>query len=299
MLHKSEVIFDSEHHSYTLDGVQLEGITGMISRQLFPNKYDNIPENVVRKAAERGSLIHSQCQIFDDMGVDMGAEEVTGYKCLIDRHGLQYETSEYLVSDNKHYASCIDKVYREDKNTYHLGDIKTTYKLDKEYVRWQLSVYAYLFELQNPNVKVGRLFAIYLRGDKAELVDVERIPKEVIIDLMDCDVKGIQFDNPYNKIDNDNSMPVFYREMEQSIIDIDSQCRYWANKKKELTDGVMREMVKAGAYSWKGDSISFTRKKDSIRKDFDKKAFEKDYPELYKEYLKDTPVVGSVTLKVS
>lgn len=61
----------------------------------------------------------------------------------------------------------------------------------------------------------------------------------------------------------------------------------------------MREMVKAGAYSWKGDSISFTRKKDSIRKDFDKKAFEKDYPELYKEYLKDTPVVGSVTLKVS
>ncbi|WP_244266725.1 hypothetical protein [Bacteroides finegoldii] len=232
------------------------------------------------------------------MGVDMGAEEVTGYKCLIDRHGLQYETSEYLVSDNKHYASCIDKVYREDKNTYHLGDIKTTYKLDKEYVRWQLSVYAYLFELQNPNVKVGRLFAIYLRGDKAELVDVERIPKEVIIHLMDCDVKGIQFDNPYNKIENDNSMPVVYREMEKSIIDIDKQCRYWADKKKELTDGVMKEMVKAGAYSWKGDSISFTRKKDSIRKNFDKKAFEQDYPELYKEYLKDTPVVGSVILKV-
>lgn len=297
MLHKSEVIFDSEHHSYTLNGVQLKGITGMIFRQLFPNKYDNIPEDVVRKAAERGSLIHSQCQIFDDMGVDMGAEEVTGYKYLIDKYSLQYETSEYLVSDNKHYASCIDKVYKRDKNTYHLGEIKTTYKLDKEYVRWQLSVYAYLFELQNPKAAVGRLFAIYLRGDKAELVYVERIPKEVIINLMDCDAKGIQFDNPYNIIENDNSMPVFYREMEKSIIDIDKQCRYWADKKKELTDGVMKEMVKAGAYSWKGDSISFTRKKDSIRKDFDKKAFEKDYPDLYNKYLKEIPVVGSVTLK--
>ena len=35
----------------------------------------------------------------------------------------------------------------------------------------------------------------------------------------------------------------------------------------------MMAMVEAGEYSWKGDIISFTRKKDTIRKDFDKKAF--------------------------
>ena len=57
---------------------------------------------------------------------------------------------------------------------------------------------------------------------------------------------------------------------------------------------VVRNMVNR---RWKGDIISFTRKKDTIRKDFDKKAFEKDYPDLYKKYLKEIPVVGSVTLK--
>ena len=64
-------------------------------------------------------------------------------------------------------------------------------------------------------------------------------------------------------------------------------------------DGIMKEMVKAGAYSWKGESISFTRKKDSIRKVFDRESFERDYPGVYDKYLTDTPVSGSITLKVS
>ena len=63
-------------------------------------------------------------------------------------------------------------------------------------------------------------------------------------------------------------------------------------------DGIMKEMVKTGAYSWKGESISFTRKKDSIRNEFDKEAFKKEHKDLYEQYIKEIPVSGSVTLKV-
>lgn len=58
-------------------------------------------------------------------------------------------------------------------------------------------------------------------------------------------------------------------------------------------------MVKAGVYNWQGESIQFVRKKDSIRKLFDKESFEKDYPGVYKKYLKESSVVGSVTLKIN
>lgn len=296
---KSCVVFNQEAHTYHLGGVQLQGITGLLGRRVFPDKYKEVPESILRKAAERGSYIHECCELADALGVTPENEEARGYISLRDTHGLQVEESEYLVSDEKHFATCIDKVYRTGDNTFHLADIKTTYKLDTEYVRWQLSINAYLFELQNKDAKVDALFAIWLRGDKAELVEVERIPDETVIALLESEVNDTDFVNPYPVSATKADLPDAYQEMEDTIVEIERQCRYWAERKKELTEGVMREMVKAGVYNWKGEQIQFIRKKDSIRKTFDKEAFEKDYPGIYDNYLKESPVIGNITLKVS
>lgn len=296
---KSQVIFNQEAHTYTLNGVQLQGITGMIKRQLFPKKYENVPQFILERAAQRGSFVHEVCELVDDLSVSHESLEAKNYQRLKSEHNLVYESSEYLVSDNEYFASCIDKVYRESDNEFSLGDIKTTYKLDKEYVRWQLSIYAYLFEMQNTGAKVKRLFAIWLRCDVAELVEVERISSEIIVNLLSAEISGLQFVNPYALLVEANSLPEIYQEMEQSIIEINEQEKFWKEQKKTLMDGVMKEMVKAGVYTWKGENISFTRKKDSIRKNFDREAFERDYPGIYDKYLIDTPVSGSVTLKVS
>lgn len=298
-LNKSQVIFNQDAHTYQLYGEFLSGITGVIERQLFPKKYDNIPKSILDNAAQRGSFIHEQIELADSLGVIPPCEEAKNYLSLIKKEKLAFEESEYLVSDNKNYASSIDKVFRKDEKTFHLGDIKTTYKLDKEYVRWQLSIYAYFFELQNVGAKVDRLFAIWLRNDKAEIVDVERIPDDIIINLLACDLNGTQFINPFALSQTSGDLPAKYHEMEQAIMEIDGQEKFWADKKKELVDGVMKEMVSAGVYNWKGDSIQFIRKKDSIRRYFDKNAFEKEHSDLYKQYLKELPVAGSVTLKIN
>ena len=58
-LNQSKVIFDPQEHTYTLDGMLLQGITGMIERQLFPDKYSGVPEFVMKRAAERGSFVHA------------------------------------------------------------------------------------------------------------------------------------------------------------------------------------------------------------------------------------------------
>lgn len=294
---KSKVLFNQEQHTYTLDGILLQGITGMIGRQLFPDKYSNIPKEILNAAARRGSLIHETIELVDDLGVSNEMEEAKGYIDLKELYGLQYEASEYLVSDNENFASCIDKVYRESDNEFSLGDIKTTYELDKDYIRWQLSIYAYLFERQNPGCKAVRLFGIWLRGKTHELVEVERIPDGVVKELLDAEINGRQFINPYSIPSATSQMPAKYKAMEQSIAEILEQAKFWTEKKKELSDGIMKAMVESGAYSWKGNTVSFTRKKDTIRKEFDKKSFERDYPQLYNQYLKETPVVGSVTLK--
>lgn len=298
-LKKSKVVFYPATHTYvTPDGRMLDGITGMISRQLFPSKYDGVDEETMRNAAERGSFIHSVCELVDSLNIEHESPEAMGYKELKDTYGLRHEESEYLVSDNVHFASCIDKVYRDGESTFTLADIKTTYKLDKEYVRWQLSIYAYLFERQNPGTKVLHLYAIWLRGERHELVEVERIPDDVVVSLMEHEVGGEQFTNPYVPSVTDTSLPEKYAAMEDAIAEIDRQYKYWSEKKKELADGVKFEMQNAGVSKWVGDRVSFTRKEDSEREDFDKKRFAADYPDLYKAYLIKTKVSGSVILKV-
>ena len=133
---KSPVVFHSEEHTYTLDGKQLSGITSLLDRQLFKDKYSGIPEEVLRNAAERGTYIHQCCELVDEGFVSDNQESIN-YLRLKEKYNLRIEESEYLVSDNEHVASCIDKVYRYDDTTFYLGDIKTTYKLNKEYVMWQ------------------------------------------------------------------------------------------------------------------------------------------------------------------
>ena len=64
---KSSVVFNEENHTYMLGEKQLQGITGMISRQLFPDKYKDVPDFVLKRAAEKGSLIHAQCQFADPL----------------------------------------------------------------------------------------------------------------------------------------------------------------------------------------------------------------------------------------
>ena len=162
---KSSVVFNEENHTYMLGEKQLQGITGMISRQLFPDKYKDVPDFVLKRAAEKGSLIHAQCQFVDATGLPPESIEAENYLKERTKAGYKAFANEYTVSDNEYFASNIDCVW-EKAGRICLGDIKTTLHLDEEYLSWQLSIYAYLFELQNPLLKVDKLFGIWVRGDK-------------------------------------------------------------------------------------------------------------------------------------
>lgn len=288
---KSSVVFNAENHTYTLDGKQLSGITSLLHRQLFQDMYAVVNQDVLQKAAERGTLVHQNCELADE-GFDVDTIEAINYLKLKEENNLNFEQSEYLVSDNEHYASCIDKVYREDDTTFSLGDIKTTYSLNKEYVTWQLSIYAYLFERQNPGAKVSSIFAIWLRDEKAKLVRLERKSDEEVSSLLSCDSQGIQY-TPQS-----NSLPILAAEAEQLIVDIESQIKSLEEKKNFIREGIMKAMVQAGIYDWKGEQITITRKTASSRKSFDSKRFEKEHPELYKQYIKETLISEVLQIKI-
>ena len=177
-LKKSPVIFDEGAHTYTLDGVRLSGVTAIV-KWMFPDTYKDIPQSVLEKAAEHGSLIHKKCEQYDNCGFGDDLPEVKEYVRLKKENGLTTAENEYLVDDGKNIASSIDVVFDEDeKGCYPLADIKTTSKIHKNNVSLQLSIYAYLFEKCNKGKKAGRLFVVWLPKEqygKAELMELNRI----------------------------------------------------------------------------------------------------------------------------
>lgn len=304
-LNDSGVVFNREAHTYELNGKYLSGITDMLHRQLFPNEFDGVPEEAIQQAALYGTSVHDSIEQFDSSWTNDGTQEVADYIDICHNNALTHERSEYCVTDGENWASNIDKVFRLSSDTFALADIKTfgTMTADKqEKARWQLSIYAYLFELQNPNATVGNLYIIHLR-DKikadgstdhiANLIEVDRIPSEVYKKLLDTDLAREQFENPFTKI------PADIAEQEEEIRYLMQTKRDAEERLNELKASILERMEATQARTWSTETMKLTRKLPSTRSSFDLNRFKGDYPELdYNSYMRTSTVGSSLLITI-
>ena len=283
------VVFDQEAHTYTNTdtGEMYKGITSTLLRRLFPNKYDGIPEAILKKAAERGTLVHEDIELADSLGVDPSTEEGKNYIALKKKYNLNYLTGEWTVSDMQHYATNIDCIYEVEENVVDIADFKTTSKFDKESVAWQLSICATFLEMNNPHIKVRNLYGIWLRGGIAELIEVERVAD---VDLL------IQADI--------NDEPFEYKSFFPDYIVQNETTLYVLGKKiKELTEQyeackaeVLGKMAENGEKSFDTGSVLITYVAPSKRESFDSKAFKADNADLYGKYIKTSETKESLKI---
>lgn len=295
-LQDSGVRFDQEQHRYFLGVAELSGITGFLKKRVFPNKYKDIPQWILDRAASNGTLIHESIELLDGgfPPAEM-SDELKSYQRIKKENNLTTVANEYIVTDKEHFASGIDLVLTNDKEEIILADIKTTSVLDKEYVSWQLSIYAYLFEMQNPSLKANKLFVIWLRGDKSEYAEVERIDTEIIKDLLQCEVDDRQFVNPLAKTDAD--VPVAIKDAEYSVYTLVTQLKELNEKKKQLSEGLLKLMQENDVKSYKGQYITLSRKAAYTKKSIDSKKLEKKYPEVYAACIKETNYPETIQIR--
>ena len=303
-LRDSGVLFNKELHEYWLGNKQLSGITGMLQRQLFPDEFEGIPEAVINEAARYGTEVHESIEAFDTSWVNDGTQEVQDHISLCKEYGLVHERSEYTVTDRENWASNIDKVYRTSDDTFSLGDIKTygTMTSDKiEKARWQLSIYAYFFELQNKGAKVDELFILHIRNKEksdgtfdhiSEILSVKRIPSDICKELLSTDLQGKQFVNPY-------SIPDKYREKEDYIRLLIQTKNETEEELSRLKSEILGDMEAMGVRTWETGTMRLTRKMPSVRVSFNATKFKEDHPEIdFTPYERTSNVSGSLLIAV-
>ena len=288
--------FDEGEHRYFLGEKELQGITGMIKRMLFPQEYSGVSQEVLQQAAERGHKIHSQVELYDNLGVGTNIPEVANYARLKGEYGLEWIASEYLVSDNENYATAIDKVYHvkdTPDDIVALGDIKTTYNFNREYVSWQLSVESVFFEDMNPHLRVGELFGIWLREDRtrgsiAKIIPVARKPAEICRELIRCSLSGEPF--------TIERMPQYISENLDRLIWINEAIKKLTEEKEAIYKDILGHMQDDKADKIDTGIVLFTRKAAAVTNRFDTKTFQAEHKDLYEKYVKQS--VGSETLQV-
>ena len=290
-----EVAFNEWLHVYTAsDGHTLIGVTELMKRHGLSPDYGGISKDVLEKAAARGTAIHQLLQDYDDGKAVIEDENLKAYKAL----GLKVHCSEYLVSDNEIVATFIDKVLDDCS----LADVKSTSSVHRRPLEWQLSIGAYLFELQNPGKKVPHLYCIHVRDGKAKLIEVSRIPNDAVERLLECERCGVVYsDNPVpadaalaleeqavvlaEQLDQIARLKLAIKETEQASAELQQRLYDY------MTENNLDEMA--------CELGTFVRKAPYTKKALDSTRLKKEKPELYEQYLKESEIKGSITFKTN
>lgn len=283
-----KVFFDDITHSYiNSEGELLIGVTSLLKKHGLSADYAGIPEDILNKAAERGSKIHKDIELFCyGEQVDM-TDEVK----LFSELQLKVAANEYLVSDNTLVASSIDLVLGD--NT--LVDIKTTSTLHIEPLTWQLSIYAYLFELQT-KLKVPALFGLHIRNGKAKMVEIQRIPAETIIELLNAEREGRIYKNTPIKTDEEQIRQIY--DLESIIIDIEQKTKEMKEKRDILKAKLYEEMEKNNLKQIDNELLKITRILPTSRVSVDSKKLSSEYPQIYDAVKKETQIQGTIKITI-
>lgn len=327
-LRRSEVRFNEETHTYLRGEQRLSGITSLIHQVLqlgvYPDATDYVLKVQIPKAGYYGSCVHKAIQLWDELGIECTefpekqhptagtlpaqevSEELNSYRDLL--CGLRTVACEYTV-DYGNFASQIDSVKADEDDEIFLVDYKTN-NLQyypggraglEEYLSWQLSCYAFMFERLN-NKKVAGLIAIWLRKGEGERWVIERKPDEQVKCLLDTLVTltdhGFVYFNDTMQVYNTTQLQKVVeastsltvpQEITKAIADLVKA----EKAAKEMKERLRELMEKNNVTKWECDEFTASIGKESTTTTFDSTSFKKAYPELYKKYSKQTTRKGS------
>lgn len=296
---QTKVCFHEAEHTYTMGDIELSGVTTMLKTMLFQDKYKDVPEEILQRAAAYGTSVHKKVENAVNTGVftvDSEDYELANFITLCTGLEITPERSEYLVSDEQSIASSIDLVASNKAGEIILADIKTTSGgLDENYLSWQLSVYAYLFELQNPKLKVSNLYGLWLRHKEMGVAVIKRRPDADVKQLISDYIAGV----PTTLSVSD--------ELPAPIIDVAGMIRAKLELQKQYEAEVnemkaqLLELMKTnGVKKFEIDGqLSVAYVEPTERVSLDTKKIQTNHPELYEMYLKKSAVKESlkITLK--
>lgn len=301
VLKKSPVTFKSDTHQYFLGDKELKGVTSTLIKRAYPDTYKKPDayteeqwQEILANAAAKGSNMHETIELYDELGAMSDLPELQSYIRIKQEKHLTVLATEYVVSDEEHYATAIDKVMMNLDGGIILVDFKRTYDLHIDNVTLQQSICKRWFEKLNPDLKVAGIYVMWLRDDRFRFESLTPWADEQLDLLIESDIKDESFDIATTYGD----LPVKFAEVESEVARLELAVKAAQERQKELKQGLYDLMESHNIKSWTGSKVKLTRVLPTKKTTFDSKAFKEAHPNLFKEFSKESVSAGSLRITV-
>ena len=278
--------FSPENHSYTVDGKPVISVTQLLKKHGLSPSYSAVSEEILNKAADKGTLIHEEISNYVNNG-DVGfTEELQDFIRLCDEHKL-YPTGAEIKVGNDIVAGTYDLICEDG-----LKEIKTTSVIYTKSVRWQLSIYTYLeFYGDKPFYEKNKIGVFHLT--KGRYIPLELIPIEEVERLLDCERKGeIYTERKLIVADKDLQELL---SVEEIVYALKIQAEETEERAKKLRQVFYDKMTEQGLDKYEIEGlVRINCVKPSTRESIDSTRLKKELPDIAREYTKTSQVKGSL-----
>lgn len=292
----TRVSYEDITHSYLLDSeIYLMGVTSLMKKHSLAPNYEGIPADVLQKAAERGSKVHKDIEDYCNGRAVAMTKELKAYISC----GVKAIANEYLVSDNQIVASSIDIVADAGNGAVDLIDIKTTSTLHLEALSWQLSIYAYLFHLANPDVPINKLYGLHIKAGKAKMVEVPCIGSEEIMKLLECEADNLPYYYTTPNLSPKLESALYNLQgITEKIALIKVSLKEAEELKKSIEQVIIGDMELDGLRTLENGPIKVTYVAPYTKANIDIKRLQEAMPEVYDRYKKITNIGASIKITI-
>lgn len=278
------LVFYPEEHRYEYKHKDLQGITGIIKKYIFPDKYKNVDEATLEQAKIRGSKVHADIENYY-MLIRSGLtppmpSSVDRFHMMLRQTMLKVIDNEVTVTDFKNFATNIDLVLRDTEGGVILGDIKTTAEYDDLYLRWQLSICAWMYEKCFDIPVVGLVGVWMPMKGEGGVREVERLPDEEVEALLEAAANDYEYFETEFKPMQESILPSDYESIVDRLRAIDAQMKFLKETKDELEGVIAEQFLASKDKAWVGEDVRVYRVSGGTRTTFDSKRFLEDHKEL-------------------
>ena len=287
-----QVIFDKETHTYWLGDKQLISVTQLLAKHGLSTDYSGVGGNTLKQKADRGKLIHEEIENYIKAGEFGFTSEFVDYMQIMADENFTAVNSETKVWNNELSGTYDLLAKRNDQ--YILIDFKTTSKLDKESIAWQLGLYNYL----SP-IKAQCFFVFHLLPNHRSKA-IEVLPKttEQIERLLECERNGEIYEENLPEITFDERQLAELARCEMQIAELKRQQEAFDEIKDNIRAAIILAMEKAGVKSFESELLKITYIAPFEREQIDTTKLKTEQPEIAKAYTKQSPIGASLRIKV-
>lgn len=300
-----QIFFSKEAHVYlTKDNRELMGLTSLMAKHNLGVDYGGIPEARLKEAAKKGTAIHELLQEYDEGNAILMEPLVEEYRDAISKAGLTHISSEHLVSDNEVVATFIDKVYDTGiPNTVDLADVKTTEKVHRRALSWQLGANKVLFERQNPGIKVRDCFCVHIDKNSRRLrgiIPVTPVSEAEFDALIEAEKNGATYEDNYDFPGLDLVLgedAITYAENAGRIAYLKAQVKELEEGLKECDAKIISYMTEKGLTYLETPEGKISLKAAYTREGVDTDKLKTKYSNIYELVKKTSTVKASISFK--